>query len=582
MAAGAGLVVGLAVLARALAAGRWGRVLRERAIERGVRPVGAAVRRAVGVLGFGALLAGVAVVAHVTVLAGLSVAVLVVITSWAVTDLVITWRERYWDPERLGALLKRAPAEAVLVFDPPGTPQIRVKRVRTAKGALVLVYEGDELVQALHDPGELPDNRSVARLWRWFAELQPRKPNRRPGLTRIALRDARQAGVSPARVGTPRGNELLAGGGAVNWLIRLDGSPWIVPREAWVQFPWEYDYEARAEEMNHPVAALASERRAALAAGEAQAHTDQDDITGIAINNRSGYNRGNTARINRAQLAFARAAFAYWLFGAARTGGGSGGPLAGVPMSPQEIADFGAVLERLAERGGLRNIRALPFGARGPPVAVVDVEDVRSLLAEYGLSHLADQLVAFGWHHPVHAPDGLIVMFTHTWDELHGLTGRHGGLDAGWWQRLADHEVGFHLQHLRFVDGLDHDEHAAALLAELNRVRAMAWVAYTAIAGPTLDFLDPEAFGISGLDESIPDSRPIRGVKIVIGLNDRIRAAGGRGEALLWAHHDNYLYVDARALAAIRDGALPQSDIAAWLRHELTHLAHPEWTEEQV
>jgi serine/threonine protein phosphatase PrpC len=128
---------------------------------------------------------------------------------------------------------------------------------------------------------------------------------------------------------------------------------------------------------------------------------------------------------------------------------GSGGAAAIGGTTPAAEQAFREMLTSLYDGGWAPAEYQLPFG-RGPPVVLLDRELAESLLGERWRD-LGSRLIAFGWQHPVYAPDGVIVMIIQTWDELT----QPGAVTPEWWQDLADHEM----RHL--TEGWDHAGHAA-------------------------------------------------------------------------------------------------------------------------
>ncbi|MBO0851911.1 MAG: hypothetical protein J2P20_20790, partial [Pseudonocardia sp.] len=144
---------------------------------------------------------------------------------------------------------------------------------------------------------------------------------------------------------------------------------------------------------------------------------------------------------------------------------GSGG--GGTGITDAEAEAFGPVVPELIERAEVRG-DSLPFGLDGPEVVVLDPRRAAPLLPA-GLDGVPDRLIAFIWRDDEH-PSGVIVVFAPAWDELLELT-RLGLLAESWWQRLVDHEVGFHLEHLDSLAGLDHATHAQRLVDDRQRAR---------------------------------------------------------------------------------------------------------------
>ncbi|HEY0574964.1 MAG TPA: hypothetical protein VGD73_12755, partial [Pseudonocardia sp.] len=152
----------------------------------------------------------------------------------------------------------------------------------------------------------------------------------------------------------------------------------------------------------------------------------------------------------------------------ARTHGESvlvaGGAAAFGGTTPAVSAMF---LERLPALVGSARVpgnHRLPM-AGAPKVILLDAGRSGPILGRR-LGDLPGRLVAFGWQHPVYAPDGAIVMFADTFAGLRELTGQ-GLVPASWWQLLVEHELGFHLHGHPTVGGMDHAAHEAALVNAL-------------------------------------------------------------------------------------------------------------------
>jgi hypothetical protein len=233
--------------------------------------------------------------------------------------------------------------------------------------------------------------------------------------------------------------------------------------------------------------------------------------------------------------------------------GGSGGDLAVGGMSEAKVAQL---LERLPalfvaaqyERDGQVRRFELPM-RNGPRLIVLDSETAWPILGAE-LLDLTGPLVAFAWQHPVFAPEGAIVMFSETFADLRALT-RAGVLDESWWQRLVEHEVGFHLRGQNTVGGLPHGEHAADLIdalpldlriklslgeaAAMTRAGSTAWLARrwgvseaevrAAAAGSSLLAVSRDGLVVAAFPRMRAWARPAPGRAVVARLRSLLAGA---------------------------------------------------------
>ncbi|HWN36588.1 MAG TPA: alpha/beta hydrolase [Pseudonocardia sp.] len=155
------------------------------------------------------------------------------------------------------------------------------------------------------------------------------------------------------------------------------------------------------------------------------------------------------------------------------TGGGTGagGTVAVGPREPARQAMLGTAAV-LYQAGRTLDPDHYPGQPRGPPVAV---RLVPAHLRPAG----AEGVVAFGWKHPVLAPEGVVLIFEDTFAEIleHIAAGR---LAADWWNRLLVHERDFHLlgdvhtghRHDRDADPIADELLAARTPGQLSRSEA--------------------------------------------------------------------------------------------------------------
>jgi hypothetical protein len=116
-----------------------------------------------------------------------------------------------------------------------------------------------------------------------------------------------------------------------------------------------------------------------------------------------------------------------------------------------------------------------PHLARGPPEAVGRVRITDADLDDGGT------LLAFGWRHAVHAPDGVIVVPAAVARSVERLIAADPAF-ADWWARLLRHELQFHIDGDEHT-GHRHDAHAAGLATEYTSTRTRSSGASSVRAG---------------------------------------------------------------------------------------------------
>jgi hypothetical protein len=263
------------------------------------------------------------------------------------------------------------------------------------------------------------------------------------------LARARQAAVTPVRVGTPGAAELMAEGGLVKWTLRADGT-------LWVSRPFGTMPDGELVEISH---AVIGGGRDALAAGEVFLLPGG---RAAAINVLSGhYHSRNSVAQNVRARAVGRVAFAGhgieipFDFVFADEQAERGGGFVALPGRGRSQEAVLAALPGLVDR--MRPLEEMPHRMpRGPPGARVLVLDGE--LPVRGV-------IAFGW-----AERGVVVITRRMLDEIAGHLAA-GRLDAGWWYGLLEHERDFHLAGAEHT-GLRHAAHAARFAGELLLARA--------------------------------------------------------------------------------------------------------------
>ena len=151
-----------------------------------------------------------------------------------------------------------------------------------------------------------------------------------------------------------------------------------------------------------------------------------------------------------------------------------GGPVAvGGMDGPMRDRVIGRLPNALADARPLSG-EEFPHLARGPPEAVARVRIADADLGAGG------GLLAFGWRHAVHAPDGVIVVPAAVARTIERLVAADPAF-AGWWERLLRHELEFHIDGDEHT-GHRHDAHAGGLATEYVEARAL--LAAAAVTAP--------------------------------------------------------------------------------------------------